>query len=82
MKVSQQELMESFENPLKFWLAKESLFPNLCKVALQILCIPATSCEPERTFSLSGNVVNDKRSRLDPKNVGMIVEMNKRKHFD
>ena len=53
----QLTLKRSFENPLQFWLDAENqdLFPNLSKVALQILTIPSTSAAVERLFSLAGN---------------------------
>ena len=72
-------LRESFNNPLKFWLSDEAqdLFPNLAKVALKILTIPATSAAVERLFSLAKNLLSDKRLRLKTDKVGMLCLLNK-----
>lgn len=55
-------------DPLQYW-AKEpisSLYPNLSRMALDILSIPCMSDEPERIFSLSGHLIAPRRSRLKP----------------
>jgi hypothetical protein len=40
--------------------------PNLSKVASQILTIPATSANVERSFSAAGQVISERRSSISP----------------
>ncbi|KYN09384.1 hypothetical protein ALC57_18489, partial [Trachymyrmex cornetzi] len=47
---------------------------ELCK---KYLCIPASSTESERTFSTTGQIISDRRSRLKPKNVDILVFLHK-----
>lgn len=44
--------------------------------AKKILCTPATSVPSERIFSKAGIVVSDRRSRIKPKNVDMLIFLN------
>ena len=48
-------------------------YPNLCKLALHCLTIPATSVPSEWAFSISGNIVRAKRACLLPEYVQMLV---------
>ena len=54
---------------LKWWQNNESCYPNLAKFARDILPIPATSVPSEQMFSISGDIVTDKRNWLDCKTV-------------
>ncbi|XP_055356256.1 E3 SUMO-protein ligase ZBED1-like, partial [Paramacrobiotus metropolitanus] len=51
---------------LKFWKDKEGELPRLAKLAKQVLPVPATSTACERTFSLAGFVIDDRRNSLKP----------------
>jgi hypothetical protein len=50
----------------KWWIEKtqQKRFPNLAKMALDILSIPAMSADPERLFSGSKVTITDRRNRL------------------
>jgi hypothetical protein len=48
-------------------------YPQLSKMAKDILCIQATSVASESTFSTSGRVIDDYRSCLDPKTVRILM---------
>ena len=50
----------------KWWLEprQQKNFPNLCKMALDILSIPAMSADPERLFSGAKITISDRRNRL------------------
>ena len=52
---------------LEWWKANATMFPLLSQFARNILCIPASSSSSERVFSQSGNIVSNKRTKLDPK---------------
>jgi len=51
-----------YETDLIF--VKKNYFPHLHRLALKILCIPATSAPAERIFSQSGLLMRPHRSRL------------------
>lgn len=66
-------------DPLNWWKDKQTdsvlkLFVPLVK---QFLSIPATSVPCEHMFSKAGELVSAKRSMLSPKNVDMILFLNK-----
>ena len=39
----------------------------------QYLCVPASSTSSERSFSIAGNIVTERRNRLLPENVEMLT---------
>ena len=41
-------------------------FPKLSRLALRTFCIAASSASAERTFSVAGQIVTEKRSRIKP----------------
>ncbi|CAF4122372.1 unnamed protein product, partial [Rotaria sordida] len=53
-------------NPLHFWKQNHSLYPRLAKIAKRVFTVPATSTAVEGKFSLAGNIVTKKRSKLSP----------------
>lgn len=64
------------KNPLDFWKQHKNTFPELYTLQLKYLCVPATSVPSERVFSKSGQITNDRRNRLHPKNLDYIVFLN------
>ncbi|XP_050310839.1 uncharacterized protein LOC126746577 [Anthonomus grandis grandis] len=65
---------------LTIWkFSGQDLHP-LGELAKQYFCIPATSVE--RTFSTAGQIVSDRRSRLNPTNVNMLTFLHKNLTFD
>ena len=58
---------------LAWWKAQQHSLPLLAECARKYHCIPASSAPSERLFSASGNLVSQKRSSLNPKNVNMLV---------
>ena len=61
------------QNPLDFWRLNQNIFPTLAKLARKIHCIPATSAAVERQFSSAGNILNERRTCLNPDNVDNIL---------
>ena len=53
-------------DPLKWWLddAQQKKYPNLSKMAIDVLSIPAMSAEPERVFSGAKHTLTQYRNRL------------------
>ncbi len=62
----QAERTYGFTSALSWWLeeTQQKNYPNLSKMAVDILSIPAMSAEPERLFSASKLTVTDRRNRL------------------
>jgi hypothetical protein len=51
-------------SPIKYWLDKRSIWPQLAALALDIFSIPVMSDEPERVFSTTGAAVTPRRRSL------------------
>lgn len=64
------------KNPLDFWKQHKNTFPELYSLQLKYLCVSATSVPSERVFSKTGQITNDRRNRLHPKNLDYIVFLN------
>lgn len=54
---------------LKFWKLKEMSWPRLATVARLLLGVPATSTSSERSFSVAGRTLEERRSTLSPGHV-------------
>lgn len=68
-------LTEDFDVML-WWKNNCTKYPRLSKLAMNLLSIPASSAASERVFSLAGNVITEKRNRLEPKTVDSILFLN------
>lgn len=55
-----------------WWFENQQIYQKLSRLFFRINCIPATSIPSERTFSTSGYIVNEKRSRLEPEAIESI----------
>jgi hypothetical protein len=53
-------------NPIKYWVELRDRYPNLSKFALDVLSIPASSCECERVFSELGDLLEPCRRGISP----------------
>ena len=69
--------LEPNTNPLEWWKAENSRFPNLLNLAKKYLCICGTSVPSERVFSSSGHIANNLRNHLTPNNVNKLVFLSK-----
>ncbi|PZD22238.1 Dimer-Tnp-hAT domain containing protein, partial [Pyrenophora tritici-repentis] len=52
---------EYANNPIKYWVAVRDRYPSLSKLALDVLSIPASSCDCERMFSELGDLLEPRR---------------------
>ena len=59
--------------PMEWWKTRALVYPHLVKIAKKHACMMATSVPCERVFSKSGQLLNDRRSRLKAKNVQMVL---------
>jgi hypothetical protein len=53
-------------SPIKYWVELRDRYPNLSKLALDVLSIPASSCECERMFSELGDLLEPRRRAIQP----------------
>jgi hypothetical protein len=58
---------------LKWWKEHSNQYPNLARMAQNILMVPMTSIASESAFSTGGRVLNDYRSRLAPSMVEVLI---------
>ena len=54
----------SISNPFSFWISQRSIYPQLSKMAIDILSIPAMTAGVERLFSQCKIMLTDRRNRL------------------
>ena len=54
-------------NPLSWWNEKRNKFPILSNLAQKYLAVSAISTASERLFSDTGNLLTNKRTRMNPK---------------
>ena len=65
--------LSNYMDVIAWWRGNYQKWPELAKVAKKYLSIQPSSCSAERVFSTCGNTVTAKRTRLNPKNVKMVV---------
>jgi hypothetical protein len=53
-------------NPIKYWVALRDRYPQLSQLALDVLSIPALSCDCERMFSELGDLLEPRRRSISP----------------
>lgn len=63
------------ENPIEWWIKRRVEFPNLWRIALDILGIPATSTPSERLFSMAGEIYSSRRKCLHGDTVQAILNV-------
>ena len=63
---------------IQFWSSSESKtqFPQLSRLALEILSIPAFSSPSEHAFSAAGNIASKKQNQLSSSTVDALVVLN------
>jgi len=61
------------DDPLKWWEDRKVMFPILSEMARKFLSAPATSVYSERLFSEMGNIYEETRNRLLPKNAEKLL---------
>ena len=55
---------KTFDSPIPYWIGKLKQWPQLAQMALNVYSTLAMSDEPERVFSIAGNVLSVRRRRL------------------
>jgi len=52
-----------------YWSNKKETWPKLAEVARHLLGVPAASTPSERSFSIAGRTIEDRRTQLSPDSV-------------
>jgi hypothetical protein len=60
-------------NISEFWKSTKTEFPRMFLLAQAVLGISASSADSERHFSISGLILNARRSNLQPEKVKKIM---------
>jgi hypothetical protein len=60
-----KEQFEQEGNPIKYWISLRSRYPNLSRLAIDLLTIPASSCQCERLFSELGDLLEPRRRKIE-----------------
>nr|GEY21590.1 zinc finger BED domain-containing protein RICESLEEPER 2 [Tanacetum cinerariifolium] len=61
---------------LGFWKEKETMFPVLSRMAMDLISVQASSVASEFTFSTSGRALSIRRTRLTPASLEMCMCLN------
>jgi len=62
------------DDPLNYWKNQNNKYFTV--LTNKYFCVPASSVPSERMFSKSGQLISEKRSKLKPKNVNMLLFLN------
>jgi hypothetical protein len=57
---------EATNNPIKYWVGLRDRYPNLARMALDLISISASSCDCERMFSKLGDLLEPQRRAISP----------------
>ncbi|KAF0728775.1 zinc finger BED domain-containing protein 1-like [Aphis craccivora] len=71
-----EQIINRHENPLLWWSERQKVYPRLYEIVKTRLCIIATSVPCERLFSKAGQVITDRRNRLESKKISKILFLN------
>lgn len=66
-------MRKKYRNVCEFWRKNQHDFPNVARLAMRILCIPASSASSERQFSLLNREAPPLRSSLKPSTLSNLV---------
>jgi len=69
------ETAEEGDDPIEWWKRHEFEYPCLTKMAMDYLCIPATSVPSEQLFSKAGETISDRRNRLHSQTAKMLLSL-------
>ncbi|KAF7652026.1 hypothetical protein LDENG_00102370 [Lucifuga dentata] len=71
-----EPLIPRSEGPLTWWKTRQKVYEGLTAFMKTRLCIVGTSVPSERIFSKTGQIISDRRRRLNPTKVRQLVFLN------
>jgi hypothetical protein len=57
---------DAYNDPIKYWIQLRDRYPRLSQLAIDVLSIPASSCDCERMFSELGDLLEPRRRGISP----------------
>lgn len=63
----------SADSPIRYWLARRKIWPQLAAMTLDIYAVPTMADEPERLFSQAGDAISPRRRRLSEDSVASLM---------
>ena len=60
------------QDPIRYWQLKQADYPALSKFAIDILSIPASAANCERTFSELGDMLGTRRLNMKPEMINAL----------
>ncbi|KAI4900017.1 hypothetical protein NFI96_023279 [Prochilodus magdalenae] len=72
----EEPLFQRSADPLSWWETKCSVYPRLTHVMGYRLCIVATSVPSERSFFKTGQIITERRNRINPAKRRSLVFLN------
>lgn len=70
------EILPRQQNPIQWWKENAQYFPHLSNLVKKYLYVLGTSVPCERLFSKAGLLLSDRRSRLSPKKIKILLFLN------
>jgi hypothetical protein len=64
---------EEQEDINKYWVAHASQFPKLASLVKRVLCVVASGSPVERIFSVAGNFMHPRRSRMNDSTLSCLI---------
>jgi len=68
-------------NPIHWWMGRRVQFPNLFRLARDILCIPGSAVAIERIFSGGRDTISLRRASLHADTIHILMLVKKRLHL-
>lgn len=69
-----ETLIDRKDDPLKWWYERKHIYPHLYEFVMKRLCVTAATSVPcERIFSEAGQIITQKRNRLNTKKASQLI---------
>ena len=63
----------AIKSVLGWWRSNQDTYPDLARMARDVLAVPASGCSVERMFSISGRIANWQRARLQDSTISDLM---------
>jgi hypothetical protein len=57
---------DAAKSPIKYWLELRDRYPHLAQLAIDVMSVPASSCDCERMFSELSDLLEPRRQGISP----------------
>jgi hypothetical protein len=63
----------TYSSLIPYWISKLPVWPQLARMALDVFSTPPMSDEPERVFSIAGNLLSPRRRKMKGESVEQLL---------